>query len=246
MFVPKTERIKKLAEKYEKVIKELENIFDKETFVYIDFANVIHWQDKLKWHICIKRLKQLLDSFDTIKGIKIYYGTLENNSNSLEMIDSIKNSGYDLRTKPVKIIKKSIDVSSIDMGSPTLLKNFVKKSFLTKLKIETIEAINKDLRELNKNNIFYIEDEKCNFDVEIGIDMLLDGEDGAINNFILWSGDSDFAFPVKDLLVRNKKVLLFTIARMAGPELMETGVRVFDVRKIRDFICWTREISILL
>jgi len=126
-----------------------------------------------------------LDSFDTIKGIKIYYGTLENNSNSLEMIDSIKNSGYDLRTKPVKIIKKSIDVSSIDMGSPTLLKNFVKKSFLTKLKIETIEAINKDLRELNKNNIFYIEDEKCNFDVEIGIDMLLDGEDGAINNFIL-------------------------------------------------------------
>ena len=99
---------------------------------------------------------------------------------------------------------------------------------------------------MNKNNIFYIEDEKCNFDVEIGIDMLLDGEDGAINNFILWSGDSDFAFPVKDLLVRNKKVLLFTIARRAGPELMETGVRVFDVRKIRDFICWTREISILL
>ena len=42
MFVPKTERIKKLAEKHEKVIKELENIFDKETFVYIDFANVIH------------------------------------------------------------------------------------------------------------------------------------------------------------------------------------------------------------
>lgn len=35
MFVPKTERIKKLAEKYEKVIKELENIFDKATFGFI-------------------------------------------------------------------------------------------------------------------------------------------------------------------------------------------------------------------
>ena len=42
-----------------------------------------------------KKIKSTFDSFDTIKGIKIYYGTLENNSNSLEMIDSIKNSGYD-------------------------------------------------------------------------------------------------------------------------------------------------------
>ncbi|HRZ29311.1 MAG TPA: hypothetical protein P5052_00695 [Candidatus Paceibacterota bacterium] len=48
MFIPKTEKIKKLSEKYSKNIQELESIFDKNTYVYIDFANVIHWQDKLQ------------------------------------------------------------------------------------------------------------------------------------------------------------------------------------------------------
>lgn len=58
MFNSKTNRIKELAEKYLERIKELEGVFNKRTNVYIDFANVIRWQDKIKWHIDLKRLKQ--------------------------------------------------------------------------------------------------------------------------------------------------------------------------------------------
>ena len=70
MFQAKTERIKELSQKYPDRILELERILNKKTNIYIDFANVIRWQDKLKWHIDLKRLKQFLDSFDTINLVK--------------------------------------------------------------------------------------------------------------------------------------------------------------------------------
>jgi len=41
VFKAKTERIERLAKQYSNRINELENIFDKTTNVYIDFANVI-------------------------------------------------------------------------------------------------------------------------------------------------------------------------------------------------------------
>jgi uncharacterized LabA/DUF88 family protein len=74
------------------------------------------------------------------------------------------------------------------------------------------------------------------------MDMLSDKNNTKINNFILWSGDSDFAFTIQSLLNANKKVMIFTIARRVGPELTETKVKVFDIRKIKNFICWKKEI----
>jgi len=61
-----------LSEFYPEVIKELEDVFKDKTNVYIDFANVLGWQDRLMWYIDLRRLKQLLDSFDTINDIKFY------------------------------------------------------------------------------------------------------------------------------------------------------------------------------
>jgi hypothetical protein len=51
--------------------------------------------------------------------------------------------------------------------------------------VETIEKINLELRDLNQRGIMHLEDEKCNFDVEIGMDMLSDKNNTKINNFIL-------------------------------------------------------------
>ncbi|MDD5606866.1 MAG: hypothetical protein PHN37_03345, partial [Candidatus Pacebacteria bacterium] len=76
MFKAKTNRIKILAEKYPERIKELEKVFNNKTNVYIDFANVIRWQDRLRWHIDLTRLKQFLDSFENIEKIKFYNGKL--------------------------------------------------------------------------------------------------------------------------------------------------------------------------
>lgn len=244
MFQPKTDRIKQLSKKLPQRITELEKIFDKNTNIYIDFANVFRWQEKLKWHIDLKRLKQLLDSFDFIQNVKFYSGTLMGDPKSEQFIKEAKQTGYIIITKPVKIMKLSIDVSSITPDSPQILKQFIRAPLLQKMSIETIEYLNARLKELNQQGILYTEDLKCNFDVEIGRDMLLDYHDKKVENFILWSGDSDFADPVRQLLSDNKKVVLFATARRVSVELNELrkdGLFIFDIQKIRDFICWKKE-----
>jgi uncharacterized LabA/DUF88 family protein len=244
MFKPKTEKIAELAQKNPHRIQELENIFDKKTNIYIDFANVFRWQEKLGWHISLKRLKQLLDSFSTISRIKFYSGTLVGDTKSERIIAEAKALGYEVITKPVKIMRLSIDVSSIPPNSPEILKQFIRDSLLKKLNIETIEFLNNRLKELNQQSIMFIEDLKCNFDVEIGRDMQLDYHQNKVQNFILWSGDSDFADPLKQLLVDGKKVGIFATVRKIASELNDLkkeGLFIFEIQKLRDFICWPRD-----
>ncbi len=246
MFKPKTERIKQLASEYPEKIEELDRIFDKKTNVYIDYANVRPWSQKLGWHIDLKRLKQLLGSFDTVGDVKFYHGTLVGNENSETMIAEAANLGYLVKTKPVKIMRISIDVSSIPANSPDLLKDFIRKPLLKKLRVETIEALNNELRLLNQQGITYIEDLKSNFDVEIGRDMLRDYDTDGLDNFILWSGDSDFEDPIRQLLTDKKKVVLFATARRVASELNELrneGLIIFDIQKIKEFICYKKEMA---
>lgn len=246
MFNSKTDRIKHLARKYPERIKELEWIFDKSTNIYIDFANVIRWQDKLGWHIDLKRLKQLLDSFDIIREVKFYNGTMVGDSRSEQFAKDVKKLSYTLTTKPVKVMNLSIDVSSIPPESTAILSQFIRQTLLDKLNIETIKYLNSRLKELNQQGITRLKDLKCNFDVEIGRDMLIDYHENKIENFILWSGDSDFADPVKQLLDDGKKVVLFATARKVSIELSDlrnSGLIIFDIQKIRNFICWPREIK---
>lgn len=248
MFKPVRERIKILAEteKYKKRIKELERIFDKPTIVYIDFANVIYWQNRLGWHIDLTRLKQFLNSFDTIKEVKFYFGTLYGDPVSEGIIRKARKLGYIVSTKSVKRMKLPIDTTSIAINSPELLKQFIRPPLLQKLEIETIEYLNKQLKRLNDQGIFFLEDMKCNFDVEIGRDMLIDWAKDKVDNIILWSGDSDFADPIKHLLDEGKKVGLFITARKVAKELndlKQEGLFIFEIKKIRDFICYKREIQ---
>ena len=246
MFNPKTERIKEIAGTFHARIAELEGIFGDSANIYIDYANVRPWANKLGWHIDLKRLKQFLDSFGAVKSIKFYSGTLKGDIDSENLQKEIEGLGYDLRTKSVKIMRLSIDVSSIPLGSPALLKDFIRKPLLQKFQIETVILLNQKLKELNQQGIFYIEDLKCNFDVEIGRDMLLDYERNITESFILWSGDSDFADPVQQLLNEKKKVVVFATARRVASELNELkqqGLLIFDIQKIRNFICWKKEIS---
>lgn len=248
MFTAKTERIEKLAVAYPEKIAELERIFDKKSNVYIDYANVRPWAQKLGWHIDLKRLKQLLDSFDTVNDVKFYHGTLKGNQNSEILIAEASHLGYTVKTKPVKIMRLSIDASSIPANSPDLLKDFIRKPLLQKLKIETIEALNNELKQLNQQGILYVEDLKSNFDVEIGRDMLRDYDADGLGNFILWSGDSDFADPISQLLKDKKKVALFATARRVATELNDLrkdGLLIFDIQKLREFICYKKEMNSL-
>jgi uncharacterized LabA/DUF88 family protein len=246
MFRPKTDRIRELAEKYPHRVQELERVFDRRTNVYIDFANVKPWASKLGWHVDLKRLKQFLDSFDTIHSIKLYQGTLAGDPESEQFAQEVRSYGYALTTKPVKIMKISIDVSSIPADSPDILKNFIRPPLLRTLRLEAIEYLNTQLRELNGRGKKYLEDRKCNFDVEIGRDMLVDYAQGDAENFVLWSGDSDFVDPLRQLIDDGKLVYIFATARRVAAEfgeLVKRGLFIYDIQKIRNFICWKREIE---
>jgi len=54
--------------------------------------------------------------------------------------------------------------------------------------------------------------------------MFLDYAKNNADNFILWSGDSDFADPIKQLLKDGKKTVLFATARRVSTELNDFGL----------------------
>ena len=244
MFNPKTEKIKKIYQSNKVVAEKLKKLFDGKVYMYIDYANIRPWANKLKWHIQITRLKQFLDSFDNVENIKFYQGTLGGDQKSEKEIEKLRKNKFELRTKSVKIIKLSIDATSTQTDSPALLNQFIRRALMRKYDIGTIEFLNGKFAEMNKAGIYFIEDRKCNFDVEIGVDMLLDYERNNVDTFILWSGDSDFADPLRKLLENNKKVILFATAGRISRELNELkklGLYIFDIADIKEFICWTRE-----
>ncbi len=246
MFTPKTERVENIAKDKQEVIKQLESIFAAKTRVYIDYANVRPWSEKLGWHIEIKRLKQFLDSFDTVEAVNFYNGYLAGNERSEKEKKEAENCKYILRTKPVKMIKLSIDVSSVLSDSTVLLRQFIPRALLKKYDISTIEYLNERFKDMNKKGVYFIEDMKCNFDVEIGVDMLLDCERNSAEIFVLWSGDSDFADSIEKLMSAGKKVILFATAHKVSRELsalVYKGLMIFDIQKIRDFICWKKELE---
>ena len=214
--------------------------------IYMDYGNVRNWANRLGWHIDLKRLKQLIDSFNGKTVAKFYYGTRNGFNESEELITSVKEMGYQVFTKPVKSIRLSIDVSSISPDSPDIIRNLVCTPFLKTLSVQTIQHLNDHLRDLNKKGLLSFDDLKCNFDVEIGRDMAVDQAIGEADTFALWSCDSDFAGPVEELLNSGKKVVVFGTSGMVSRELnllRAKGLQVYDIRKIKEMICWPKELS---
>lgn len=246
MFTPKTEKIRQIARDQKQATDQLEKLLGQSSRMYIDYANVRPWSNKLGWHIDISRLKQFLDSFSSIEAINFYSGYLKGDSQSERDIKEIESQKYIVRTKPVKIMKLPIDASSVPTDSTALLNNFVKRALLRKYEVSTIEFLNERFKDLNRKGEYYIEDRKCNFDVEIGVDMLLDCERHTTQTFVLWSGDSDFTDPMKKILQAGRKAILFATAGRVSRELSELrseGLVIFEIQKIKDFICWNRELK---
>lgn len=243
MFETKSETLNHLAEKFPKRIKELENIFNKKTNIYIDYANTLSWSDRLHFNIDLKRFYKFFRSFKNVDKIYFYYWTLDWNEKSEKLIKDALEYWYDVKTKPVKIMKKSIDTTSIDPSSTAILDNFIRKSLLIELKVSTIEYLNEKLWELNKQWLKFIEDRKCNFDVEIWIQMHEDMRNWNIENFILLSWDSDFYDIIEQLNVNSNKIFIFSTAWKISRELNDSSAIVYDLKKIKNFICWKKQMD---
>lgn len=217
-------------------LAELRSLFVGDTHVYIDYANTRRIE-RLGWKIDLAKLKTLLDAVGTVKSSKFYFGTLPGNDKSKGFMARVRKIGFEVITKPVKRFWVSIDVTSISLQSPDILRNFVNEALIRSLKVEAIEYLNNQLRSLNRQGIRSLEMMKCNFDVEIATDMRLDNALGRAQTYCLWSGDSDFADPVLRLLEDKKNVTV--VARHVSSELNELrpdGLVIYDLRKLKDLI----------
>lgn len=244
MFKPKTERLRQLAELFPERITELERLLVGRVHVYIDYANVLHWSKKLGWHIDLKRLHQFLSSFSQVREISLYHGTLVGEAKSEQFIELAKRCAYRVVTKSVKIMYLPIDVRNTPNNSKSVLNGLIKTQLLHQLKPVAIKYLNEQLRDLNQNGVTSIKLMKCNFDVELSRDMLLDFAQDKADAFVLWSGDSDFVEPVRQLLADGKQVVIFAAPKRISLELGRLGAEIFDINKSRNFICYAKEMKV--
>jgi len=185
---------------------------------YLDLTNMFHWQDVLGWKFRIEDAIKQLFTFPNIKEIKVYYGKNERDlKNSEAFHNRIKRTGAILKTKPMKFISKTIEEGMFfQRKTLTLFDGGVKK------KIQEL------IDELHKSGII-IEEPKCNFDVEMAMDMLDDAE--KLTAVLLFSGDSDLKEPLERLKVKGKHVGVVGVRGSVASELHAVKDKYIDFGK---------------
>ena len=223
-------------------ISELRSWLDGKTHVYIDYANVRVKCQAKNWTLDFLKINQLFKGIGNVPAVKVYFGTIAGNRGSEGFLALLRKLGYEVITKPVKFMKLSIDVSSIPRDSTAVIKNFVEPCLLRQFTVAAVEQLNAQLRDMNDKGLRHVEMMKCNFDVEIAADMLMDNELHGVDTFCLWSGDSDFAGPVLRLLNQKKRVIVFSDG--IAPELDDLrpdGLRVYNLLKLKNIIGRTKQ-----
>ncbi len=192
----------------------------KETAIiaYLDLTNMFYWQDVLGWKFRIKDVVTQLKSFQNIKEVKIYYGKNEQNEEEKKKSDAfqkrILETGANLKTKKVKFIKKTIDEALLFKKNTRNLFNQQINEKMSNL-IEEIKNIEPEIYE-----------PKCNFDVEIAMDMIDDAD--KVSAIMLFSGDSDLLEPLERLKVKGKRICVIGVRYMVAGELHAIGDKYFN------------------
>lgn len=248
MFKTENPKIQYIYNKYNEIypnrMNQFESILDWNTSIYLDEANIFNWQKKLWWCIDYKRLYQFFKSFDSVKDIHIYKWTLNWDKDSLKEIYKLWGIWYNVCTKDVKIMEKNIDISVLkSKNDPFLLKSFIRQSLLQKFTDTETSMLNSFLDNLNKNWILTIQDKKCNFDVEMWVEILLDLERWNCDNFLIWSADSDFQDVIEKIKKSCKSISVFWVSWLISKEINHSWIFIYDINKIKNFICWNKFID---
>lgn len=169
-------------------------------FSFVDFGNVNYWYeedirgydrrvlDENKKNIVdIEKLSLFVNLFSARK--MFYYGVDLRKKSTWHINSLAKNNNFDVIAKPIQWVKNYLN---IELSGDEIKKN---------------KRIQKD------ECGFYLEIPKCNFDVELTIDVLRLMT--YFDTLALFSGDSDFAALLRYLKVHGKKVILFYSGRIS-------------------------------
>jgi uncharacterized LabA/DUF88 family protein len=199
---------------------EAQSDFTKETSViaFLDLTNMFHWQEVLKWNFSVYQVIEQLLRAKPLKEIRIYYGL---NTRELQKSENfhqrLRKAGAIVISKPVKWIKKEITKNL-----------FVKPATLGLFDGNAHTKLDELIVYLQQQGIV-IEEPKCNFDVEIALDML-DAMD-KVSGVLLFSGDSDMKEPLGRLKLKGKKIYIFGVRGLVAKELWQACTKYIDFGK---------------
>ncbi len=194
--------------------------FTKETSViaFLDLTNMFHWQDVLKWNFSVYQVIEQLLRTKPLKEVRIYYGL---NTRELQKSENfhqrLRKTGAIVISKPVKWIKKEITKNL-----------FVKPATLGLFDGNAHSKLDELITYLQQQGIV-IEEPKCNFDVEMALDML-DAMD-KVSGVLLFSGDSDMKEPLERLKLKGKKIYIFGVRGLVAKELWQACSKYIDFGK---------------
>ncbi len=188
-------------------------------FAYLDLTNMFHWQDTLGWRFRIEDMVSQLLSFPNVKEVKVYYGLNERDKqNSQAFHNRIKKAGAILKAKPMKFLVKDITEGV-----------FFQRRTFTLFDADIRGKISELIDTLHRSGIV-IEEPKCNFDVEIAMDMLDDTE--KMTAVLLFSGDSDLVEPLVRLKVKGKHISVVGVRGKVAAELHQVKDKYMDFGKL--------------
>ena len=108
------------------------------------------------------------------------------------------------------------------------------KEFLNSLKAKGYKVVTKPLKIIKSRDLERGDIRKANFDVEIAMDAM-----GLVDQFetlVLFSGDSDFDYLVKNLKKMGKKVYVFSFRGHVSRELAKSADLYIPITRFRDEI----------
>ena len=129
----------------------------------------------------------------------------------------MRKTGAIVIAKPVKWIKKEITKNL-----------FVKSVTLDLFDGNAHSKLDELIGYLQKQGIA-IEEPKCNFDVEMALDMLDAVE--KVSGILLFSGDSDLKEPLARLKLKGKNIYLFGVRGQVAKELWQVCLKYVDFGK---------------
>lgn len=196
---------------------DLEKELYKKVLIIVDFGNVNYWfeddkqtddfvvlKDNEKIEIDIEKFYKFLNIISN--DIRFYYGFKDNSLQFIQKIQSVfgKNKVFTKRIQKIKHYLSDLD------------------------KINNSRELFED-----KNGKQYVFIDKCNFDVEISVDMLKTIKH--YDTVLLLSGDADFVYLLRYLKSKGKKIILIKGGNIVK-ELREISDKIINAQKIKKYI----------
>ena len=176
---------------------------------------MFHWQDRLKWNFSVYHVIEQLFGLKSVKEVRIYYGLNTRQWQKSENFHQrLRKTGSIVITKPVKWIRKEITKSL-----------FVKPSTFNLFNGQAQQKLDELIVYLQKQGIV-IEEPKCNFDVEMSLDML--DAVNKLSGILLFSGDSDLNEPLERVKLKGINIYIFGVRGLVARELWRVCSKYMD------------------